>query len=171
VQAPRDQSLASRSKKRFAKYGLTLHPEKIHLLCFRKPSSKVEDAEKPETFNFLGFTHLWAKSRKGYWVIKRKTAKDRFARSLKRLSAWMRKVRYRPIAEQHKTLCSKVRGHLQYYGIRGNGDALSRFVYCTNQLWRKWLSRRSYASKRSWEWFNKLLERFPLPRPVVTHSC
>ena len=157
--------------KRFARYGLKLHPDKTRLLCFRRPSTKAADTERGATFNFLGFTHFWAKSRKGYWVIKRKTAKDRFARSLKRLSSWMREVRHQPIAEQHNTLCSKVRGHFQYYGITGNSEALSRYLYCTHRLWHKWLSRRSHASKRHWEWFDGLLKRFPLPRPAIVHSC
>ena len=157
--------------KRFAKYGLTLHPEKTRLVYFKKPMDKVEGTERPETFNFLGFTHFWARSRYGYWVIKHKTAKDRLARSLKRLSVWLRKVRHEPIAEQHKKLCSKVRGHIQYYGIRGNSDALSSLVYWTHLLWRKWLSRRSRKAKRSWQWFNGILERFPLPKPRIRHSC
>jgi hypothetical protein len=157
--------------KRFAKYGLTLHPEKTRLVYFKKPMDKVEGTERPETFNFLGFTHFWARSRYGYWVIKHKTAKDRLARSLKRLSVWLRKVRHEPIAEQHKKLCSKVRGHIQYYGIRGNSDALSSLVYWTHLLWRKWLSRRSRKAKRSWQWFNGILERFPLPTPRIRHSC
>lgn len=157
--------------KRFGKYGLKLHPDKTRLLCFRRPLAKTGGAEDRATFNFLGFTHFWAKSRKGYWVIKRKTATDRFARSLKRLSAWMRLVRHRPIAEQHKTLCSKVRGHFQYYGIIGNSEALSRYLYCTHRLWHKWLSRRSHAAKRHWAWFDGLLKRFPLPRPAIVHSC
>lgn len=82
--------------KRCAKYGLKLHPEKTRLLCFRRPSDKEEDSGKLETFKFLGLTHFWAKSRTGYWVIKRKTAADRFARSLRGLSDWMRRVRHWP---------------------------------------------------------------------------
>jgi group II intron reverse transcriptase/maturase len=154
--------------KRFDKYGLTLHPDKTRLVEFKKPTDKVE---KPETFNFLGFTHYWAKSCNGHWVIKRKTAKDRLARSLKRLSVWLRKVRHEPIAEQHRQLCSKVRGHIQYYGIRGNSDALNGLVYQTHLLWKKWLSRRSHRAKENWQWFTGILERFPLPKPRICHRC
>jgi group II intron reverse transcriptase/maturase len=157
--------------KRFAKYGLTLHPEKTRLVFFKKPMYEVEGTKRTETFNFLGFTHFWAKSRNGYWVIKHKTAKDRLARSLTRLSVWLRKVRHEPIAEQHKKLCSKVRGHIQYYGIRGNSRAISCIVYRTHLLWKKWLSRRSRKAKKDWRWFNGILERFPLPKPVISHSC
>jgi group II intron reverse transcriptase/maturase len=155
--------------KRFAKYGLTLHPEKTRLVNFKKPTKEVEGPENSESFNFLGFTHYWAKSLNGYWVIKQKTAKDRLARSLKRLSVWLRDVRHEPIAEQHKKLCSKVRGHTQYYGVRGNSKALSCFVDCAQKLWKKWLSRRSHRAKKQWEWYNGIVERFPLPRPVIVH--
>ena len=157
--------------KRFAKYGLILHPEKTRLVNFKKPMDKADRAGKTESFSFLGFTHFWAKSRDGYWVIKRKTAKDRLARALKRLSFWLRKVRHEPIAKQHRELCAKVRGHIQYYGIRGNSDALSSLVYWTQLLWKKWLSRRSRKAKKNWQWFNGMLERFPLPRPVIRHLC
>jgi len=156
---------------RFEKYGLQLHPEKTRLLSFKRPDSGGVESDKPETFNFLGFTHFWAKSRRGFWVIKRKTARDRFCRSLRRLNQWFRKVRHRPIAEQHKILCSKVRGHIQYYGITGNSDATSRFVYYVRRCWQKWLGRRSHASRRTWEWFNALSKRFPLPVPKTMHSC
>lgn len=157
--------------KRFAKYGLTLHSEKTQLVCFKKPGDDGEGRGASGTFNFLGFTHFWGKSRNGNWVIKRKTVKNRLSRALKRHSSWLRKVRHEPIAKQHRELCAKVRGHIQYYGIRGNSDAVSGLVYRTGELWKKWLSRRSRKAKRSWQWFNGLLERFPLPRPVIRHMC
>jgi RNA-directed DNA polymerase len=154
--------------KRFANYGLQLHEGKTRLVGFKRPGV---GGVKPETFDFLGFTHFWAQPRRGNWVIKRKTAKDRFSRSLKRLSLWLRTVRHWPISEQHKVLCSKMRGHIQYYGITGNSEALSRFVYGVRRLWRKWLGRRSYKARHDWEWFNTLCGRFPLPKPAVVHRC
>jgi RNA-directed DNA polymerase len=157
--------------KRFERYGLALHPEKTRMLCFKRPGYPGAEGGEPGAFNFLGFTHFWAKSRRGYWVIKRKTAKDRFKRSVKRLSQWLRGVRHRPIAEQHQVLCSKVRGHIQYYGITGNSEATSRFVYCVRCCWKKWLGRRSHKASRNWDWFNALGQRFPLPVPKTIHSC
>lgn len=157
--------------KRFAKYKLTLHPEKTRLLCFKRPRDGAKGAGMSGTFTFLGFTHYWARSYKGYWVIKRKTAGDRFSRSLRKLSEWLRQVRHWPIRSQHEVLCSKVRGHFQYYGIKGNGEALSGFLFRVHQLWKKWLGRRSHKAHRTWEWFNKLLQRFPLPKPRITHVC
>jgi RNA-directed DNA polymerase len=157
--------------KRFAKYGLRLHPEKTRMVCFERPKSGGRGQRKLETFTFLGFTHFWAISRNGYWVIKRKTAKDRLTRSLKVLSEWLRSVRHWPIRMQHRVLCAKLRGHFQYFGIKGNQEALSRLLYNVHRLWKKWLGRRSHKARRNWEWFNDLLRRFPLPRPRVVHAC
>jgi hypothetical protein len=93
---------------RFERYGLRLHPDKTRLLCFRRPVEQEVDGGNTEFFNFLGFTHFWARSRRGNRVIKRKTAKDRLARSMKRLWQWMRRERHRPIVEQYKVFCSKI---------------------------------------------------------------
>jgi group II intron reverse transcriptase/maturase len=110
--------------KRFEKYGLKLHPEKTRLLDFKRPGEQGVEGDEPATFNFLGFTHYWAVSQQGNWVIKRKTIKERLSRALKRLNQWLREVRHEPIAKQHKDLCAKVRGHIQYYGITGNSKAI-----------------------------------------------
>ena len=100
--------------QRFARFGLTLHEDKTRMFDFRRYSGETE------SFDFLGFTHFWAKSRKGFQVIKRKTAKKRFARALKVMNQWLRRVRHEPIAEQHRLLSLKLRGHFNYYGITGN---------------------------------------------------
>jgi len=162
--------------KRFGKYGLTLHPEKTRLVPFRPPRrTKREEAREgseppqPGSFDLLGFTHHWAKSRRGNWVIKQRTAKGRFARSLKRVAEWCRQVMHRPIREQHRDLSRKVRGHYGYYGITGNWVALDRFRFEVTKVWRKWLRRRSQR-KRSWDCFNQMMERFPLPAAVAVHS-
>jgi RNA-directed DNA polymerase len=157
--------------KRFSKYGLELHPEKTKLLGFKPPTGGYNGTGVSDTFVFLGFTHFWARSRKGYWVIKRKTAKYRFSRFLKGLSQWLRKVRHEPIRAQNKTLSAKLRGHFQYYGITGNSGALSRILWQAHRIWLKWLGRRSRKAHRTWEWFNQLLQRFPLPKPRVIHQC
>ena len=157
--------------KRFEKYGLTLHPEKTRLVNFKRPCDQRVTNDEPATFKFLGFLHYWTKSIQGYWVIKRKTATERFSRSLKRLNQWLREVMHQPISEQHKTLCSKIRGHIQYYGITGNSEAVGDFVYWVGRCWKKWLSRRSNSSNNTWEWFNSLIERFPLPVAKIIHSC
>ena len=110
--------------KRFGKYGLTLHPDKTRMISFQRPD-RVNDGESgPATFDFLGFTHHWAVSRKGKWVVKQRTAKDRFRRALRRLREWCRWNRHDPVEEQHRTLKRKLNGHYAYYGITSNFDAI-----------------------------------------------
>lgn len=152
--------------KRFGKYGLTLHPEKTRLLRFERPKDDEPGKPEPESFDFLGFTHFWAKSLSGWWVIKRATAKSRFTRSLHRIRVWCRKYRHLPVAKQHQHLCAAMRGHYGYFGIRGNSVALARFSHEVHRAWHKWLSRRSQLGM-SWEVFQAVITRFPLPSPRV----
>jgi RNA-directed DNA polymerase len=159
--------------KRFGKYGLTIHPDKTRLVAFRPPVASADATGKgagPGTFDLLGFTHYWGRSRQGNWVIKRRTAGTRFQRALRKIADWCRLNRHRPVAEQHQTLSHKIRGHLAYYGITGNGEALHRFRDAVARLWRKWLSRRQRGSPMTWADFTRLLQRYPLPAAVVVHS-
>jgi len=152
--------------KRFGKYGLTLHPEKTRLVPFQGlppgvPPGPRED--RPGTFDFLGFTHYWGRTLKGNWTVKRKTAKDRFRRSLKAISEWCRKHRHLSLPEQQSALTAKLRGHYAYYGIPGNSRCLSGVRYHARRVWHKWLSRRSGRARIAWERFGELERRFPLP--------
>jgi RNA-directed DNA polymerase len=161
--------------KRFGAYGLTLHPEKTRLVPFRRPAPRQGGSDpngggEPGSFDLLGFTHYWGRSRRGDWVIKRKTAKGRFGRALRRVAEWCRKVRHLPIAEQHQGLVQRLRGHYGYYGITGNSQPLRRFRYEVGLVWRKWLGTRSWHAKQTWEWFQDLLERHPLPPAIAVHS-
>jgi len=159
--------------KRFGKYGLRLHPEKTRLVRFTRPKdepSGKDGQSGPESFDLLGFTHFWGKSLKGNWVVKRKTAKSRFSRARHRIAMWCRTNRHRSIAEQHRALSNKLRGHDAYYGITGNGLALQVLRYWVIRDWFKWLRRRSYAARRNWAWMSQLLQRFPLPPARVVHS-
>jgi len=158
--------------KRFGKYGLTIHPDKTRLLPFRKPQGTRTgpDSDAPGTFDFLGFTHFWARSRKGNWVLKRKTAADRFTRALRTIAQWCRSHRHDTISEQHAALCRKLRGHAAYYGITGNSPALARFRHEVLKVWRKWLMRRRRAWHAPWDWFRQLLKRYPLPYLRAVHS-
>lgn len=152
--------------KRFAKYGLTLHPKKTRLVKFRRPGPNGGmGGDGPGTFDFLGLTHHWGKSRRGKLIIRQKTMGKRFTRSLKRIREWCRQNRHRPIAEQRKQLGMKLRGHYGYYGVTNNYEALSRFAREVTREWYKWLSRRSHRAKLDWEQFQQLLNRFPLPAP------
>jgi group II intron reverse transcriptase/maturase len=152
--------------KRFGKYGLKLHPEKTRLFRFTPNSGREGDSR---SFDFLGFTFYWGQSRKGRWMVKRKTARSRFTRSLKRLGQWCRANRHEPIRKQHQQLARKLRGHYAYYGIAGNSVALKRIRYHALRLWWKWLSRRSRRNDMPWARFELLLQRYPLPAPVIYH--
>ena len=157
--------------KRFEKYGLNLHPEKTRLMPFGAP--RLEDRTRggrAETFDFLGFTHYWSRSRRGYPIVKRKTAKDRMSRALKAVKLWCRTQRHLPVQEQHRALRCKLLGHDAYYGITGNGHALERYRYEVRRIWRKWLGRRSNRAGMTWERFQRLLLRYPLPPARVVHS-
>jgi RNA-directed DNA polymerase len=171
--AQRDDALRVFSvlPKRFGKYGLTLHPDKTRLVRFRRPDlAAVKGEEGPETFNLLGFTHYWGLSLKGKWVVKQRTAKDRFSRSLRRIYEWCRSNRHAPVEAQHCGLVAKLNGHYAYFGVTSNFDALARLFDRVRTIWRRWLSRRSRKSYLSWQAMLQLLKRFPLPRPRITHQ-
>jgi RNA-directed DNA polymerase len=157
--------------KRFAKYGLRLHPEKTRLVDFRSPwRTRQGSPQRERSFVLLGFTHYWGRSRKGRWIVQRKTAKDRFTRALREVGRWCRAHRHWPVAAQRAALSRKLKGHYAYYGITGNARALARFLYEVRRLWRKWLNRRSWHGCMTWEKFARLSSCYPLPPSRVVHS-
>ncbi len=157
--------------KRLGRYGLTLHPTKTRLVEFRPPKdgTKAPSSSEKGSFDLLGFTHYWARSRRGFWVVTRKTAGSRFGRAVKRVYEWCRKHRHAPVAWQHEQLERKLRGHDNYYGITGNKTALARFRHELRRAWRKWLNRRSNRARVTWERFARLVKRYPFPEPMVRH--
>jgi len=159
--------------KRFGKYGLTLHPAKTRLVAFRRPPKRRDsngDGPRPGTFDLLGFTHYWGLSRKGHWVIRRKTASSRLSKALRRIGEWCRLNRHRPIAEQWSKLSTKVLGHYGYYGITGNMRSIEWFRRQAECIWRKWLGRRSAKARVNWARFGAILSRFPLPPARLPRS-
>jgi group II intron reverse transcriptase/maturase len=159
--------------KRFGKYGLTLHPDKTRLVSFCRPRpaarTSAQALPQPGTFDLLGFTHYWGRSWRGGWVIKQQTARSRFTRAAKTVAAWCRDHRHEPVAQQHRTLEQKLRGHYAYYGITGNCAALQRFLHEVTRIWYKWLSRR-HCGPWPWASFLAVLQRYPLPPARVVHS-
>ena len=155
--------------KRFGRFGLTLHPDKTRLVRFEPP--RPPDGPDPGSFDFLGFTHHWGRSRKGYWIVKRRTASSRFTRSLKRIADYCRRYRHEPLAEQHAALRRKLQGHYGYYGITGNSGSLGRFRNEVGRIWYKWLRRRGQRHPMDWSRYNRLLDIYPLPTPIAVHSC
>jgi group II intron reverse transcriptase/maturase len=156
--------------KRFGRFALSLHPEKTRLVKFTWPAPRNRKGGRSESFDFLGFTHYWSKTRKGNWAVRRKTARDRFTRAVKGIGQWCRTYRHLPVKDQHRMLTLKVRGHAQYYYIRGNSPAVARFYHEVRGIWRKWLNRRSQRSRMNWERFTRLRKRYPFPTPRLACS-
>ena len=129
---------------RFEKFGLTLHPEKTKLVPFKRPPSGGPN--ESESWDFLGFTHYWSRSLKGYWAIYRKTMASRLSRGLNATGEWCRTHRHIPVKIQHQILSRKLNGHCAYYDITGNSVALEKFRRGMRGRWMRWLRRRSNAA-------------------------
>jgi RNA-directed DNA polymerase len=155
--------------KRFEKYGLTLHPEKTRLVPFQRPPWSKDDDGSTQgtergTFDLLGFTLYWARSERGYWVIKAATARTRFTRTLHKLSDWCRRNRHQPMGEQWLRICRALVGHFNYFGVIGNAGRLLALRRATYRIWRNWLNRRSQRARMTWAKMRMLSERYPLPK-------
>jgi group II intron reverse transcriptase/maturase len=153
---------------RFEKYGLEIHPEKTKLLDFTKPQGGQRKGNS--SFTFLGFIHYWTKSRKGNWMIGRKTDGKRLRRSLSAISEWCRTNLHRLIREQWETLKAKISGHYAYYGISLNFRSISEFYELVRRVWLKWLNRRGQKGTRNWEAYSSYLKCWQLPKPRIIHS-
>jgi group II intron reverse transcriptase/maturase len=158
--------------KRFAKYGLTLHPEKTRLLEFGRyaAGNAKRQGKKPDTFDFLGYTHVCARSRRGKFTVYVGTMKKRLKRGLTAVADWCRENRHMPVEEQQKTLNAKLRGHYQYYGRPTNYRGILQFYRQVRCLWWKWLSRRTRGKSMTWEKFAAILRKHPLTLPRIMHA-
>jgi len=155
--------------KRFERYGLKIHPEKSRLVQFSRPFGRR--GKGPGTFAFLGFDHYWGKTLKGGWTIKRKTQGKRLRRFLSGIHEWCRKNRHLNIVEQYQTLKSKLRGHYQYYGVRGNYKLLEVAYEHAERVWKRWLGRRNSKRRLNWErWMERWQAICPLPKPRIVHE-
>ena len=158
--------------KRFAKFGLTLHPEKTRLIEFGRYAEQnaKRQGRKPATFDFLGFTHICARSRKGKFTVHVKTIRKRLRKGLLAIAAWCQEHRHDAVSEQQKTLNAKLRGHYQYYGRPTNYRCLWLFYRKVRRIWREWLSRRTRGRWLTWERYAEILRQHPLLKPRITHS-
>ena len=159
--------------KRLGRYGLTLHATKTRYVDFQ-PTRRRPHPARP-SFDFLGFTHVWARSRRGRIILRRITlrritAKDRFARAVRAVHDWCKRHRHQPVAWQQEHLARVIRGHCGYYGVTGNGKRLASFRHQVIVTWRKWLSRRSRMGFVSWNRMTELLRRYPLPPARMIRS-
>src|ERR1700674_937821 len=158
--------------KRFARYGLTLHPEKTRLVEFGRYAEAYAKrrGKKPATFDILGITYVCARSRKGKFTVHVKTMKKRFKRGLNEIAKWCQAHRHEPVDQQQKTLNAKLRGHNQYYGRPTNYRGILKFYRGVRHIWRRWLSRRTRGGPISWEKYNAILRRHPLVSPRIMHA-
>ena len=158
-------------KANFAQYALELHPEKTRILEFGRFAAENREKRgerRPETFDFLGFTHICGKSRAGKFQVQRRTSQKRMTRKLKEIGEELRKKMHSPIPEVGRWLGSVVRGHQQYYGVPLNYRALATFHHQVKCRWRWTLNRRSHKSKVTWERMDRLCSKW-LPRPKIVH--
>ena len=153
--------------KRFNRFKLDLHPEKTRLIPFGKPP---RNGKPGGTFDFLGFTFYWGKSLKGNWAIKKQTARKRRNRFMKAQWHWCKENRHEPLKLQHETLCSKLRGFYQYFGVRSNFKVLEVVYEYTKEAWRHWLGKRDRDGYINHEKFKEILKTFPLPLPRIVHN-
>ena len=155
-------------RKRLGRFGLTLHPDKTRLLPFGRPPQEQHNSKGLATFDFLGFTFYWARSRQGRWGMWCKTRRASLRRAKQALYDWCRCHRHQPVEAQHAALGRRLRGHFNYFGVSGNFRSLLRLVEATKRAWYKWLCRRSQRKRLNWERFTDLLRQRPLPHPRIT---
>ncbi len=153
--------------KRFERYGLKLHPEQTRVVRFEQPQRADSAGKGTGTFDFLGFTHYWCCSRKGYWVPRLKTRKARCRRFIMAVAEWCRRHRHHDLWEQHAALTRRIAGHFNYFGVNGNVPALRHVAQACKVVWHKWLNRRSQRSCLNWTRFDALLRDYPLPKAQV----
>jgi RNA-directed DNA polymerase len=152
-------------EQRFKSYGLALHPKKTRSFVFRPPSKGGQG--RAATFDFLGFTLYWQRTKSKKWRMACRTRGARLRRAINAATAWCRSHRHDPVKEQHRALVRKLEGHYNYFGVNGNIRALFHLRYAVERAWQKWLNRRSQRARMNWKRFRKLLAANPLPAPTI----
>jgi RNA-directed DNA polymerase len=158
-------------RERFAKFGLELHPDKTRLIEFGRHAARRRAARglgKPETFDFLGFTHFCGKTRRGRFWLRRITISKRMRAKLVEVKDQLKRRRHQPVPEQGKWLASVVRGHLAYYAVPGNSHAIRAFREQVTRHWCTALRRRSQRHRLDWKRMNRIATRW-LPPARIRH--
>jgi RNA-directed DNA polymerase len=158
-------------RERFTKFGLEVHPDKTRLIEFGRFAAHRRAARglgKPETFEFLGFTHLCGRGKDGSFWLRRHTISKRLRAKLKQVKDQLKRRRHLPIPDQGRWLASVVRGHLAYYAVPGNSRAISAFHRQLGRLWRRALRRRSQRHRLNWRRMERLVARW-LPPARIRH--
>lgn len=154
--------------QRMGHFHLTLHPDKTRVVPFERPSRGRKDGKGPATFDFLGFTLYWRRTRGGRWNLGFKTRRARLQKAIRAIADYCRRHRHEPVKEQHAALSRRLRGHFNYFGVNGNFALLVTVLRAAERAWCKWLRRRSQRTRLTWERFQRLLKALPLPRPRIT---
>ncbi len=157
-------------RERFAKFNLELHPDKTRLIEFGRFAAqdrKERGLGKPETFDYLGFTHVCGKTKDGRFWLRRITIKKRMRAKLKQVNAELRRRRHWPIPEQGRWLANVLRGHFNYYAVPGNIDSVSAFRDQVRWLWRQALRRRSQRHRMTWKRYSGIAARWLPPARIV----
>jgi hypothetical protein len=165
-------AMRSAMAERLAKFGLELHPDKTRVLRFGRYACEGcarDGRTRPETFDFLGLTHIAGKSRGGRFQLQRRTSRKKRAAKLSALRAEMRRRMHEPPAMQHRWLCSVIRGHANYYGVPTNSRAMVSFRRQVEQAWHRQLQRRSQRARWTAEQTKRFEARYPLPVPRIVH--
>lgn len=155
--------------ERLAQFGLALHPEKTRVVRFGRFACADSQESKPETFDFLGFTHICSKDRRGRFQLKRQTARKKRNAKLASLTQQIRQRRHEPVPVQHRWLVSVIEGHDRYYGVPTNYRALRNFHCAVEHHWHRWLQRRSQKARWSRRKRARFVACFPLPLPRILH--
>jgi RNA-directed DNA polymerase len=157
--------------QRLGEYGLELHPDKTRQIEFGRFAAVNREQRgegKPETFDFLGFTHMCSRTRKGKFAVRRKSIRKRMATKLKEINKTLKRIRHRPIEEQGRWLRAVVQGWYNYHAVPRNGPSLKRFYDAVCRHWIKALRRRGQKHRLAWSRFRRWRDRF-LPRPRILH--
>jgi len=160
-------------RNRFNKYHLEIHPTKSRKITFghfEQENARCQN-RKPNTFDFLGFTHYCDKSRQGKFKLARKTSRKKFSAKCREMNKWLKSVKNLvKTKDWWKTLAAKLRGHFQYYGVSGNSASIAKFYRLTIKMLYKWLNRRSQKRRMNWNKFNAYLTHYPMPRRRIVHK-
>ena len=165
-------AMRSAMSERLAKFGLELHPEKTRVLRFGRYARKdsgCDGRSRPETFDFLGFTHIAGQARGGWFLLQRRTSRKKRAMKLSALRIEMRRRRHEPPAVQYRWLCLVIRGHNNYYGVPTNSRALCTFRNRVRYAWHRQLQRRSQRARWTVDKTKRFDACFPLPPPRIVH--
>lgn len=157
-------------KERLKKFNLELAEEKTRIIKFGRNAekeAKKAGRNKPETFDFLGFTHYCGKSKRGEFRVKRRTSRKKLRTSIARCKEWLKRNRNKPVKELMATMRRKMIGHYNYYGITDNTTGIRRFHRQARKLLFKWLNRRSQRKSFNWEKYELFLKKYPLPEPRI----